>query len=106
MAGQLERTVGHHHPGIAGPIMMIDSLTPSERERQLRKDIEDHVRRYALNAGYKPIRINRKLKDAFGGKAREEMNLDELERVKEHLLIHYPLDYRRRPAVRRSATQL
>jgi superfamily II DNA or RNA helicase len=102
LAGQREMTVGYHHPE-APPIR--DRLTPSEREHRLRTEIEEHVRRYALNAGHKPLKINRDLKRTFG-KARDVMRLDELEKVREHLLIQYPLDYRRRPAVRRSATQL
>jgi superfamily II DNA or RNA helicase len=103
--GFRETVLGTHGAPIQEGLTVFQELAPSEQERLLRKDIEEHVRRYAREAGYKPFQINRDLKDMFG-KARGDMTLYELRKLKEHLQIYYRIDRCRRPAVRRSATAL
>jgi superfamily II DNA or RNA helicase len=66
-------------------------LTESEREERLRKKIDAHVKAYARDNRYKPVRINREIKDRFG-KAREQMTRPELERLLAYLEKYYRLD--------------
>lgn len=80
-------------------------LTPSDHESTLRSDIETHVRIYCRNTGFKHKRINGELRRHFN-KARGEMTVPELIKVRDHLKDHYPHNTRRRPAMRTRAVQL
>lgn len=90
MTGNREHRFGPA-PSLA-PVLSIQ--TEREKEEALRKQIDRHVKAYARNNRYKPLKINSELKDYFG-KAREEMTRPELERVLAHLGLYYKLDGRR-----------
>lgn len=65
--------------------------TQSEIEKELREQIEKHLRKFAFDNYYKPQRINKEVKDAFEGKARVDMTVPELERVLSYVCNVYPL---------------
>ena len=64
--------------------------TPSEKEARLRSEIDRHVKAYARENGYKPHRINAEIKKHMG-KARENMQIYDLERLQSHLRRSYPI---------------
>ncbi|MDX9788920.1 MAG: DEAD/DEAH box helicase family protein [Desulfobacterales bacterium] len=78
-----------------GPVPSIAPVIPIQTEREkeeaLRKQIDRHVKAYARNNRYKPLKINSELKDYFG-KAREEMTRPELERLQAYLNQYYRLN--------------
>lgn len=73
-------------------------MTPSEREEGLRAKIESRVRLFAFANRYKNQRINAELKARFG-KSREDMTLEELSRVFDHVREHYPITGGRRATI-------
>lgn len=64
--------------------------------REIREEIDDHVRAWSMAFGYLPAALNRKVKGRFG-KARELMTVPELERVKQWLGENYRVPKRREP---------
>lgn len=69
-------------------------VTESQREKNLRNQIDRHVKDYARINRYNPKEINIKLKDCFG-KPREEMTRPELERLMGYLQKNYRLEVHR-----------
>lgn len=65
--------------------------TISEKENRLRSEIAKHVNAYAYENGYKPQRINSEIKKRFK-KARENMDVTELEFLKTYLTKNCPCD--------------
>jgi hypothetical protein len=67
-------------------------------EYDLRKQIEDHVKRYAFSNYYPIERINGEIKSAFG-KPRAEMSLSELRDTLAFIRDAYPLQRDMSPLV-------
>jgi superfamily II DNA or RNA helicase len=63
--------------------------TVSEKEARLRREVAKHINTYAFNNRYQPQRINSEIKKHFG-KARENMGLNDLERLMRHIRQYYP----------------
>jgi len=84
-----------HFIGLDGAVFQQDELpfveTVSEKEARLRREIAKHINIYAYNNRYKPQRINSEIKRDFC-MAREQMNLQELERLKKHISLYYPCE--------------
>jgi hypothetical protein len=78
-----QHTIGHTNQPWCAP------RPPSEIEADLRQRIESMVRRYTLNKGLEPWRLNKHLKDRFG-KRRDAMTMPELENVMHYLKTEYP----------------
>jgi hypothetical protein len=74
--------------GYQKPVPM--PLTPTEIEAGLRKEIEDHVRKFAFINRYPIKQINAEVKNAFG-KPRSEMTLAELKSAMSFIRDAYPL---------------
>jgi superfamily II DNA or RNA helicase len=68
--------------------------TQREIETELREEIDDHVRAWCRAFGYIPALLNRRIKGQFE-KARENMTVKELERVKVWLAGNYQVPERR-----------
>ena len=62
-------------------------ITPSDREKALRDEIEERVRYYAGRNGVQVKDVNSHIKKAFG-KSRTIMRLDELSKVREWALVN------------------
>lgn len=70
--------------------------TQKEIEAELRERIEAHVRSFSRAYRCGPKQLNYDLKKYFG-KPRENMTVDELEAVRDHLFTRYPVPMRREP---------
>jgi len=70
--------------------------TQREIETELREEIDRHVKEFSRTYNVKIARMNYDLKLYFG-KAREQMTVQELERLKLYLAANYPVPIRRAP---------
>ncbi len=84
--------LSQHFVGLDGtpPDAPVLIETVSEKEQRLRRRIAGHVNRYAFDNHYEPQRINSELKKRFD-KARDDMELSELEALMFYLEINYPV---------------
>lgn len=79
------------------------SETPSEKERRLRKEIDQIVNRFCAMFKYKQYQANFEIKTRFG-KSRADMTLGELERCRDHVQRTYvPHGTNRRRTIKREA---
>jgi hypothetical protein len=106
-SGHREYTLASTPPSATDSSHLFQSshFTPSDKERQLRNEIETHVRIFSSQVGRSPYHLNRKLKEVFG-KARTEMTLQELNKVKDYLAINFRITFNSRPPRRTSSRRL
>jgi hypothetical protein len=76
----------------------VDLRTQREQERDLREAINDHVRAYARTYGFKPTILNSEIMRKFG-KARANMTVEELKRLKAYLVANYSVPQRREAGI-------
>ena len=69
-----------------------EQITPKEKETNIRKEIEGHVRQYCFQNRIKQQRINAEIKTHFG-KSRSVMNSAELSTVLSFVRNNYPTSY-------------
>ena len=89
LTGHTEHLVGDLDAGTL--LSYVETI--SEKETRLRSEIARHVNAYAYENAYKPQRINSQIKKRFG-KPRENMDVKELEFLKEYLENNCPCDIR------------
>ncbi|WP_022667897.1 DEAD/DEAH box helicase [Desulfospira joergensenii] len=85
-----------HFIGLDGVIIQEQAELPlmdtvSERETKLRQKIAKHINSYSYIHRYKPQRINAEIKRHFG-KARDDMGLEDLELLLQHIEKYYPCE--------------
>lgn len=83
--GAFQSSLRRDDHGRALPPDWRDDMTPSEKERCLRANIEVEIRRWAKSEGIEPAALNGALKKRFGDKSRVEMSSDELLTVLNHV---------------------
>lgn len=92
-------TPGQHMAMVpGGAAELAYEKTQREIETEVRQEIDEHVRAYSRTYGFKPVILNSIIKELFG-KARENLMVGELERLKSHLAANYPVPQRREPDV-------
>jgi hypothetical protein len=67
--------------------------TNREQENDLLSAIEAHIRRYSFQNRHNPKRLNAEIYSHFGGKARRQMDIRELEEVLAWVQQRYPAGY-------------
>ena len=95
LTGQREYRMGGDDspaPTYQEPWPQEEVKTQSEIEKELRDEIENHLRKFAFTNYYLMQRINREVKDAFEGKPRAEMTVPELQKVLSHVRNYYPME--------------
>lgn len=96
LTGNRTLSFGEHGSGQQGlfdfqPQNVARIVTPKEREKQLRDEIERHVRDFSFFNYLQNGQLNAEIKAAFHGKSRADMTLEELESVKSYINWKYPL---------------
>lgn len=80
--------------GEVKPFFTPRQITPKEKEKELRRSIDTHLKYYAKNNGYEIPHINREAKK-INGKPRHEMTLYELELFYKNIKNYFPLSQTR-----------
>jgi len=83
---------GNREVLLVGDRFSDQTMTVSEQERNIRKEIEEHVNRWAYQNRYKPQRLNAEIARHFG-KGRGGMTLTELEACLAHVKMKYPMGH-------------
>jgi len=88
--GKREVDLGSHITSVStpGPAQYIQTI--KEQEKEIRKQIESHIRQYAYKNRYDVKRLNAEIKSTFGNK-RSNMSLSELKHTILYVKQNYPL---------------
>jgi superfamily II DNA or RNA helicase len=100
LESRLTRSTAKYNGPSVNPVAIPE--TPSERECRIKGEIENHVRRFAIDNFYTPKKINAEIATRCG-KKRGDMTIGELEQCLVMLHSDYPLNGL--PAVTNSGSQ-